>query len=265
VFNESYERSVIRRATEAQRRLWLLATEPVRANGKDGAISLESGRITRTDLAPTYSNRYWSSAMHEYRGRNVVARFDPKRLHEGVHVYSLDGRYICFADCIAPQGFADQDAAREHQRNRGIFNRTTRQGLEAVRRMDALQASKFMPGVDRPKATDLSIPAPKVIRAEFRDPLERPPVHTAPLDAEAQAFMDQNDAEMHAPPAVNVHELGTDTAKDTYWRAIDARRAAGEVLAEQDEQFWKAWQENAYFRFQRELDTEFDARIAQRA
>jgi len=39
VFAASYSSATIRRATEAQRRLWLLATEPVRANARDGAIA----------------------------------------------------------------------------------------------------------------------------------------------------------------------------------------------------------------------------------
>lgn len=261
VFNESYARSAIRRAPEAQRRLWLLATEPVRANSKDGAITLDAGRIARTDVAPMQANRYWSNALVDYAGQMVVARFDPKRLHEGVHVYTPQGRYITFADCFAPQGFTDQNAAREHQRNRKTFMRAEKDLLNASRRMTALEASKFLPGADV-CAPAPSIPAPKVTRAQFREPLERAPLEERPMDAETRAFMDQ--AEQPAP-MVNVHALRGDTEKDSHWRAIDARRAAGETLAESDEQFWQAWQKSSYFRIQRELDAEFDERIAARA
>jgi len=265
VFAESYGAATIRRATEAQRRLWLLATEPVRANARDGAITLQAGRITRTAYEPTYANRYWAREMNEYAGRMVTAKFDPKRLHEGVHVYALDGRYICFADCLEAKGFADQDAAREHQRNRKVFTRATRQLLEAERRMDALQASKYLPGVERAAAADLTIPEPKVVAAVFRDPLERPRAQSRELSADEREFMERLETEGAAgatAPRVNVHELRTDDKKEDYWRALDARRAAGETLAEIDEQFWKAWQQSSYHRFQAELDAEFEQRMA---
>lgn len=262
VFNESYERSTIRRAPEAQRRLWLLATEPVRANSRDGAITLDAGRLSRTEVMPMQANRYWSSALVDHAGQMVVARFDPKRLHEGVHVYTPQGRYITFADCFAPQGFTDQNAAREHQRNRKGFMRAQKDLLSASRRMDALEASRFLPGVDVSAAAP-SIPAPKVVRAQFRDPIGRPAVVSRELNDAEQVFMRQ--AEAMEAPTVNVHELRSDGDKDTYWRALNERREAGESLAEADEQFWQSWQTSSFFRFQRELDNEFEERLAARA
>lgn len=261
VFGESYERATIRRATEAQRRLWLLATE-ARTASRDGAITLEAGRISRSQVARTQANRYWHADLVDHAGRQVVARFDPRRLHEGVHVYTLDGRYLCFAECHAAQGFNDQIAAREHQRNRKIFMRGAKQLLVAERRMDALQAAKHLPGSEERKAAELTVPAPKVVRGEFRDPLERPRVVASERSVEESAELRALEAEMAATPVVNVHELRSDTDKHAHWRVLDERRAAGTTLADQEEQFWSAWQHSEYFRLDRELTQEFERRLA---
>jgi putative transposase len=91
------------RATEAQRRLWLLSTEPVRAaraTARSRSTPAASGRAPGEPLL--------DPALIDHAGKKLVAKFDPQRLHEGVHVYSLDGRYICFAACDRPAGFNDQ-------------------------------------------------------------------------------------------------------------------------------------------------------------
>ena len=169
VFDESYKATPIRRATETQARLWLLATEPVRA-ARDGSITLDAGRIVGERL----SNRYWSPDLSDYAGRLVAARFDPQRLHEGVHVYTADGRYLCFAECDRPAGFNDQLAGRERNRARNIFIRNAKAMRAAECRMDVLDVVKARAGTDAPVIPAPAAPARNVIRGEFRDPLERP-------------------------------------------------------------------------------------------
>lgn len=257
VFNESYAGASIRRAAEAQRRLWLLAAE-VRTATRDGSISLEAGRITRSGIAPTQANRYWHPDLIDHAGRQLVARFDPRRLHEGLHVYSLDGRYIAYAECHAPQGFNDQVAARELQRNRKTFMRSTKDALHAERRMDAIEASKFLPGAEERSSGPASIPAPKVIRAEFRDPIERPRVKPTPQSAEEASEMEQLERDLASPAPVNVLELQSDADKHTHWQTLNARREGGEQLADQEEQFWAAWQQSEYFVIEKEMTAEFE-------
>lgn len=223
VFAESYAVTPIRRATEAQRRLWLLATEPVRANAKDGSITLDAGRIVRSQVMPTQANRYWAPALVDYAGQMVVARFDPSKLHEGVHIYSLDGRYIAFADCHAPQGFNDANAGREHNRARNAHVSATKKALAAERRMDALQAAKFLPGSE-PTPADLSIPAPKVVRGEFRRPIEAPVVTD-----EDRAYMERLEAEDAAPRAKPI-DMMNDQERFALWQCLRDRKAAGEEL-----------------------------------
>lgn len=154
-FAESYERSIIRKATAEQRRLWLLAAEGVTASRENGTISLEVER----------RNRYWSPAVSAYAGQKLVVRFDPQQLHEAVHVYTLDGRYIGQAECTSRAGFNDSQAAREHGRARRQFRRATQDQLAAQRRMSVAEAAALLPEV---KEED-QLPHPKVVRP-YRPP-----------------------------------------------------------------------------------------------
>lgn len=112
-FEESYARAPIRKATEEQRRLWLLAAEAIGVRRQDATITLEG-------------NRYWSEFLLPFAGQKVVARFDPQALHEPLHVYRLDGGYLGAAPCIEAVGFNDVDAAREHARKIGTFQKATK-------------------------------------------------------------------------------------------------------------------------------------------
>lgn len=256
VFEESYARITVRRATEAQRRLWLLATEEIPV-ARDGTVALDSGRLVGERLA----NRYFSAHLVDHVGRKVCARFDPQRLHQGVHIYTADGRYICFADCVDPAAFNDQGAAREHQRNRKTFVRAARVQLQAERRMDELSTSKLLPGIAPAAMAHAAIAAPKVVRAEFRDPLERPRVAASQRSAEERSELEQLEADMAKGREVNVHELRSDADKHAHWKTLAARRAGGEVLPDAQQQFWAAWQGSEYFRLEREANAEFEQRL----
>ncbi len=265
LFAESYGRTEIRKAVEAQRRLWLLATEPVSAGAKDGAITLDAGRISGERLA----NRYWARELIDHAGRKLVARFDPKRLHEGVHVYTLDGRWICYAECDRPAGFMDATAARERSRARNQVLRAIKVHAAGVARMSALDASKTLTLPEHGGVADSSIPAPKVVRPAFADPLERPGYTPRARSAEEQAAERAELARLEAEIAgaareVNVLELRSDADKHAHWKALDARRAAGEALGEADEAFWSHWQGADYYRFALEAETEFEREVAAR-
>lgn len=245
VFAESYARIVPRRATEVQRRLWLLASEPVMVR-RDGTIHPEAGRISRTEYAPTQANRYWHADLVDHAGRKVIVRFDPAQLHERIYVYSLDNRFLCEAACIEAAGFNDQAKGREHNRARRARIRAIDQQLQQERRMDALQAAKFLPGAAAAATpADATIPGPKVVRAEFRAPIEAP----SAASRAAAEFMEQAEAAVAAPAAapVSVRQLRSEPAKHDYWQALNKRRAAGETLDAADEQFWQSWQSSSYY------------------
>ena len=260
VFNESYARTEIRKAAEAQRRLWLLATEPVTAGAKDGAITLDAGRVAGERLA----NRYWSRELIDHAGRKLVARFDPKRLHEGVHVYTLDGRWICYAECDRPAGFMDAGAARERARARSQVMRSIKTQAVALSRMTALDAAKTLTLPEHGGVADSTIPAPKVVRGTFTEPLARPGYVPPERTESERAELAHLEAEINSAPQVNVLALRSDADKHAHWTALDARRGAGEQLADADEQFWSHWQTQDYYRDAVAMEADFEREVASR-
>lgn len=132
VFAQSYERSAIRKASPAQRAQWLLAPEPVRCGSRDGAIKL-------------MDNRYWCEELTAYKGRKVVARFDPAALHAGIMVETLDGLTIGHAECVLAAGFNDRDAARATAKENARIRKHYRQIAEAELRLSAKQVAALLP------------------------------------------------------------------------------------------------------------------------
>lgn len=139
-FDESYQRNAdhIRRATAAQRRLWLLAAESVTVQ-RDSSLALSIGH------GPDGKNRYGSDALMDYIGRKVVVRFDPDRLHEAVYAYQIDGRYIGEVECIHAVGFGDTRAAREWARNRTQRVKAAKAQATAERRMAEVATRTYTP------------------------------------------------------------------------------------------------------------------------
>ena len=140
VFTASYRASPIRRATEEQRRLWLLAAEGRRAR-RDGSIEL-------------LGNRYWTEELVNHAQQKLVVRFDPQDLHGDVHVYRLDGSYLCSASVIEAVGFADTDAARAHSQARAKWMRSQKDMLEAERVIGIDQVAAMLPQVDQAPAPE---------------------------------------------------------------------------------------------------------------
>ena len=150
-FAASYATAPITRATEAQRRIFLLAAEEVRVR-RDGTIHL-------------LGNRYHDARLVELRGRNVAVRFDPDKLHAPVHVYLANGDYYCTAECWADAGFGDTEAARRtatavRQRRRGL-----KLLADAEARISAEQLARDIAAAQRDIPDP---PAPQVVRPLFR-------------------------------------------------------------------------------------------------
>jgi putative transposase len=148
-FKESYEQAEVRHARPEQLRLMLLAAENATARADTAAIHL-------------FGNVYWSDApgLARMAGKKVVARFDPQRLHDPLHVYTLDGRYVCEALCQETAGFADIAAAQKHARGRKAFQRGHRLQLEGERMMDAAQVAALLPQSPEPPTPDSKVVRP---------------------------------------------------------------------------------------------------------
>jgi len=251
VWEQSYSSLTPRRATEAQRRLWLLATEPIKTSTRNGEFTLDAGRVVGERVA----NRYWHADLIDYAGKAIVARFDPARLHEGVHVYTNDGRYIGFADCVQAAGFNDQNAGREHSRARSTFQRAIKTAAAAEVRMSVLDVAKAYAA-----AGPSTIPAPAaprdnvVVRGEFRDPLQRPVLPAAPDTAEEAAAM-QAELETAAPRRV----VPIDDPERNYkrWYQLDGRAQSGEALTDAEAEFYRSYKDSAEWRSMERMAEDF--------
>lgn len=149
VFLDSYRAAPIRRATEEQRRLWLLAAEGLRAR-RDGSIEL-------------LGNRYWTEDLVDHALKKLTVRFDPQALHTEVHVYRLDGSYLCSAPVIEAAGFADVEKAREHAAARNKYTKAQKEMLSAERVLTVDQVAAMLPKVEAPQP----LPSPTVVRPVF--------------------------------------------------------------------------------------------------
>src|SRR5690606_31711818 len=115
---------------------------------------------------PQGKNRYGCDALIEHVGRRVVVRFDPDHLHESVHCYQLDGRYIGEAECQHAAGFGDTSAGREWKRLRKQRLQAGQQAAEAEVRMTAVEAADMLP---EPTPEDDSSVQTNVVRGSFSE------------------------------------------------------------------------------------------------
>lgn len=242
-FAESYEQSPIRKATEAQRGLWLLAAESVTVRKQDGTIHMQFDR----------RNRYWSEELQEYAGQKIVVRFDPQRLHESVYCYTLDNRFICDALCLEAEGFNNTEAAREHAKNRKRFMSASKAALEAERRMDVLQAAAMLPEIDDAPTPDAKVVRMAIPARDIPAPTSR---ELSELELEAQAEIQQLMAEESSPLAT----FGRDPARDfEFWERLDARKQAGKQLTDAELHIWQSYQLTQEFESAREVKELFAA------
>jgi hypothetical protein len=143
-FNDSYEKSVIRKATAEQLRMCFLAVENIRPDATNGSIRIAG-------------NRYWSELLLEHMGKPLSARFDPDDLQAGVHLYRLDGVYLGFADCVEAVGFADTAAAREHARKRNAFRKATKLAAGLERELSTEALLRLLPEIDEAPAPETKL------------------------------------------------------------------------------------------------------------
>jgi hypothetical protein len=139
--------------------------------------------------------------------------------------------------------------------------RNAKQLAAAEVRMSTLDVAKGLQLPTSGGPADASIPAPKVSRL-LVDALERP--RYMPRERSTEELAELARAEALQPAPVNVLELRSDADRHAYWRALNERRAAGEQLADQDEHFWRHWQDQDYYRIALEAEKDFERELATR-
>lgn len=232
VFAESYATAPIRKATEAQRRFWMLGAEGLRADTRNGLISF-------------MGNDYWEPWCFEIAGARVVVRFDPADLHEGLHVYSQDNAYLGHVACREKVGFFSLEGAREQARARAAHRKAVQAEAAAHRRMTKAELGEHLTAL----AAAPPVPAPeaKVVRAVFGKSTSVPPAADAP---EGGAVI----ADLAARRGVRAVDPAEDTSpRGLFRRALEMERAVerGEVLAVEQARWLVSFQKTQDYRAER--------------
>lgn len=148
VFEREYAKTIVRKPTEEQIRLFLLPAEAVTVSRK-GEFSLTVGGSLKGA-----KNVYHNIALMNAGVKKVVVRFDPQNLHGKVYCYTLDGRFICEAECLAPVAFNDSKAGREYSRHQKQLKAATKAAIKAQKQMDALEVAELLPQIAEPEAPE---------------------------------------------------------------------------------------------------------------
>jgi transposase InsO family protein len=245
VFNESYAKSPIRKATPAQRRLWLLGAEGNRADTNTGAVWFQG-------------NEFWDSWMQAIAGQRVVIRFDPAAFWDGVHVYSADNAYLGHAPVRQKAGFFDADEARAHNRARAAWLRAERDRLAALDRYTATQIGNLL---DAAAPSEPPKPDAKVVKANFGKAAParlarvlKPAIPDADVAQAQSGIVADLAARRNPKPAPK-----TETERDRFGRALDLERqmqAGAEVTPEQ-QRWLSMYQNSSEYRTERMLWSDF--------
>lgn len=239
-FAESYGRTPIRKATEEQLRLCLMAQYVRRLNKTNGQTTL-------------YKNFYWSEWMSELAGQWVTARFNPEDLHEGAYIYSMEGEYLGYAECRQKSPFRDiasaRAAASEWSRRRKYYRARLKEQLP-------VSVQGFAAEMDaRPKAEAPTVEA-TVVKLDRLAQIEqrkrnggliRPalPVPDTSRDAEL--------AVLQFPQPRQEPKQDPEVAR--FWRLLDIenRMKAGEPIPAEDAEFWGRLHTHPTYLAQRDL------------
>lgn len=148
VFAASYASAPIGKATDAQLRLALLASEVIRSDRRSGAVTL-------------MGNTYWCEELSLRAGQKVTVRFDPDDLTLPVHVYDVEDRFLVTAEAIEITEFDNAAAAQRRARQKRDLVKQTRKLGEMERLMSAEQLAAL---AARYAAEEEPLPEATVVR-----------------------------------------------------------------------------------------------------
>lgn len=246
-FAESYAKAPIRKATEEQRRLWLMGQQVVKLHARHGQATLLGGE-------------YWSDWMSEFSGQRVVARFDPEDLHAGLYLYGLDGAFLGYAGAKVKAEFYDLASAQAHAKDQARRRREQRRLLDAVRPRSAADVAAALDAI--PRASEAAPLEAKVVQLaqlaqRSRGPLIERPLpqveETAEQAERHSAFVVDFRAAVEAPAEVE------ETSADRFRRAlaIEARSEAGEPVGGAEADWLTIYRDTPEYRSHRVLYDEW--------
>ncbi|KAB3151403.1 transposase, partial [Escherichia coli] len=89
--------------------------------------------------------------------------------------YTLDGRFICEAECLAPVAFNDAAAGREYRRRQKQLKSATKAAIKAQKQMDALEVAELLPQIAEPAAPESRVvgifrPSGNTVQVKYQEP-----------------------------------------------------------------------------------------------
>ncbi|KAB6715832.1 transposase domain-containing protein [Roseobacter sp. TSBP12] len=239
-FEESYVKAPIQKASEEQRRLWMMGQYAGKLNKNNGELKFQG-------------NHYHSDWMSEHPSRDVVARFDPEDLHSGVHIYGTDGAYLGFAECRQQTGFFDLSGAQRTAKRVARIKSAEKALLKAHAPISPADLGEALnqaatPALDRPAA--------KVVRPMFgKTPtkMQQPPRKIeVPANPAVDAAREAMILNLPAKVASNEDAEKAATPGDRFRRAQDilARSEAGQPIGEEEAKWLNSYRQSAEYKGQ---------------
>ncbi|MCL4065897.1 Mu transposase C-terminal domain-containing protein [Pseudomonas sp. GX19020] len=248
-FADSYQRTPIRKATEEQTRLCLMAMYVRPLNKKNGQITL-------------YKNFYWSEWMNERAGQTVTARFNPEDLHEGAYIYAMDGQYLGFAECRQKTGFRDIASAKALARENSRRLKEARKRLAELLPVKGTQVAAQLDALPKQEA---SLPEAVVVQLDRLSQLESQKKRGGLIQPALPAPDTSRDDELTVLQ-VDFAAARQDPKRENpdvtrFWRLLDieTRMKACEDIPAADVEFWGRLHMHPTWLAQREIYDRYGA------
>lgn len=239
-FEESYVNAPIQKASEEQRRLWMMGQHAGKLHKHNGELKFQG-------------NHYHSDWMSEHPSRQVVARFDPEDLHSGVHIYGTEGAYLGFAECRQKVGFFDLSGA---QRTAKRVSRIKKAEKALAKAHAPISPADLGDALDQTAAPALDHPAAKVVSPMFGQKpvkMQRPP-RTIQVDANPAVEAAREAMILRMPQKSASTEANDQVATpgDRFRRAqaILARSEAGEVIGDEEAKWFNSYTQSSEYKGQ---------------
>lgn len=213
-FAASYETSTIRRASDEQKRLWLMGQKTVTLQQSHGRAHL-------------YRNYYWAEWMAEFAGKKVIVRFDIEDLHSGAYLYELTGEYLGFAPCQEKSEFYSLNEAKQTARQNAAYRRAQKNLLKAERKYTPDQLAATLDEIGAP--ADPELPAAKIVqmhKGEARPRAARAarPDYEVKVSPDEQAAILEFEARHRAEQDRKAAQAAKDQPLDRFEKAITLER-----------------------------------------
>lgn len=251
-FAESFARTPIRKPTEEQLRLCLMAQYVRKLHSKNGQITL-------------YKNHYWSEWMSDLAGEWVTARFNPEDLHEGANIYSMKGEFLGYAHCRQKSPFRDIASAKAAARDEKLRRRKYRDLLQQQRPVSIEEFAKQIDAM--PKRVE-DVPDTPVVQLDRLAQIEQRkksgglirravPAPDMAADQRIKDFSAEREKRRGDQPATDAKP----GFAELFWQALDIenRSVSGEPVSEREAEFLARMRQLPEYRAKRKAYDKFGA------